>query len=161
MGLAVLTGAESPEKAAEAAYAMEKGLKEMYLALAEMAIDEDVSLLCSNLAGYESKHMDGLWEILTELGVSVDRESFDQGIAGDFIEGGYGAREFLELNKEAAGSTIGILELAMSVETQALDLYLRFADQEMPEKTKSIIYRTAEEEKSHLKALGELMGRKV
>ena len=47
----------------------------------------------------------------------------------------------------------------MMLETQALDLYLRFAGKIESASTKEVLYRIADEEKSHLQALGRLRDR--
>ena len=44
----------------------------------------------------------------------------------------------------------------MMIETQALDLYLRFAMKMSEESSKKILYKIADEEKAHLEALGTL-----
>jgi len=49
-----------------------------------------------------------------------------------------------------------LLDLSMMVETQALDLYIRFAGRTENEHTKQVLYKIADEEKGHLAALGEL-----
>ncbi len=53
------------------------------------------------------------------------------------------------------------LELALSIEAQALDLYLRFADKSDNKITQRAAFKISKEEKMHLKELGSLMGRKV
>jgi len=45
----------------------------------------------------------------------------------------------------------------MMLETQALDLYLRFADKSTNAETKTILFKIAREEKAHLAALGRLL----
>ena len=64
-------------------------------------------------------------------------------------------------NESFFGTLQGVLELAMMIETQALDLYLRFADKTLNEKTKKALLVIADEEKAHLISLGDLMGKKI
>jgi rubrerythrin len=45
----------------------------------------------------------------------------------------------------------------MELETQALDLYLRYSATLEHGKTKEVMYQLAEEEKAHLQSLGNLM----
>ena len=59
---------------------------------------------------------------------SQDLESFEASIVPDTLEGGFDAKEFLETNKAHLQTVPQVLDLAMMLETQALDLYLRFAD---------------------------------
>jgi rubrerythrin len=55
----------------------------------------------------------------------------------------------------------GVLDLAMMLETQALDLYLRFAEKSSDEGTQTILFSIADEEKAHLSSLGDLMDKKI
>ena len=48
------------------------------------------------------------------------------------------------------------LGLAMSLETDSLDLYLRMARKTRDEETATVFYDLADEEKTHLKRLGDL-----
>ncbi len=49
----------------------------------------------------------------------------------------------------------------MMLETQGLDLYLRFADKSTHAQTKQVLFKVAEEEKAHLAALGRLLEEKI
>jgi len=50
-----------------------------------------------------------------------------------------------------------IIGLAMSIEAQALDLYLRAADRSNNPESKKILIQIADEEQTHLTQLGKLM----
>ena len=50
-----------------------------------------------------------------------------------------------------------VLNMAMMLESQAMDLYMRYSEKAKDEKSKTVLYDIAEEEKAHLKALGHLM----
>ena len=50
-----------------------------------------------------------------------------------------------------------LLELSLMLETQALDLYLRFAGKMEDRETKQVLFRLGDEEKAHLAALGRLL----
>jgi rubrerythrin len=47
------------------------------------------------------------------------------------------------------------------LETQALDLYLRYSQKAENEESKTVLYDIAEEEKAHLATLGRLMEAKA
>jgi len=49
----------------------------------------------------------------------------------------------------------------MMLETQALDLYLRFAQKVAADETKQVLYRIADEEKNHLTWLGHLRDKRI
>ncbi len=50
-----------------------------------------------------------------------------------------------------------IIELAMSIEAQALDLYVRAADRSSNSKSREVLIQIADEERVHLRQLGKLM----
>ena len=54
-----------------------------------------------------------------------------------------------------------VLDLAMMLETQALDLYLRFAGRGEQPQTKEVLYALAGEEKAHLASLGRMLEEKL
>ena len=49
----------------------------------------------------------------------------------------------------------------MMLETQALDLFLRYLQRSQDFDTKAVLMELAEQEKSHLKYLGELIDKKT
>jgi rubrerythrin len=51
----------------------------------------------------------------------------------------------------------GVLNIAMMLETQAMDLYLRYSQKIEEERSKKVLYDIAEEEKAHLGSLGRLL----
>jgi len=53
----------------------------------------------------------------------------------------------------------GVIELAMSIETQALDLYSRASDRAKDEKSRLALTKIADEERTHLAQLGKLMNK--
>mgnify|MGYP000010557075 FL=1 len=67
----------------------------------------------------------------------------------------------MQENETFFGSVQGILDLAMMLETQALDLYLRFAEKTTDERTQQVLFSIADEEKAHLSSLGDLMDEKI
>ena len=54
-----------------------------------------------------------------------------------------------------------ILDFAMMLEAQALDLYTRYSQKTKDPENKETLYDIAEEEKAHLAALGHLRGAMV
>ena len=73
------------------------------------------------------------------------------------MEGGLTTDEFLTKNKSVMQTLEGVLGIAMMLEAQALDLYLRYSQVVKEEKSKAVLYNIAEEEKAHLAVLGNLM----
>jgi rubrerythrin len=72
------------------------------------------------------------------------------------VEGGFDAEELLRKNRQFVTDVPSLLDLSMMLETQALDLYLRFAEKIENAGAKEALYKIADEEKGHLQALGRL-----
>ena len=77
------------------------------------------------------------------------------------MEGGFKPQEFLQENAAFLKSLPEMLELAMMLDTQALDLYLRFAAKLDHPQAKEVLFTLAQEEKAHLTRLGELWEEKA
>ena len=73
------------------------------------------------------------------------------------MEGGFTTKEFLDRNRAFLGTPTNLLSFAMMLETQAFDLYMRFSHQAKDERSRSVLYQIAEDEKAHLAALGHLV----
>ncbi len=73
------------------------------------------------------------------------------------MEGGFTTEEFLERNRAAMETIPDLISVAMMLETQALDLYLRYSQRTEDDKSKAVLFDIAEEETAHLRALGDLM----
>jgi rubrerythrin len=74
------------------------------------------------------------------------------------MEGGLTTEEFIAENRSAMKTVSDILDVAMMLEAQALDLYMRYSQKTKAPESKETLYTIAEEEKAHLEALGHLRG---
>jgi rubrerythrin len=161
-GMVFLRGDESPGEIIVLAYGMEAGLGSFYRAMATSNQDTEVSGLFSKLSEVEDRHKKRLFDLYVDIDPSVsDQEIFESKIVSDVMEGGLTTQEFLDQNEAAMQTVPGILNIVMMLEAQALDLYLRYSERIKDDKTKSVLYDIGEDEKTHLAALGRLMGRKV
>ena len=158
MGRVALTGDESALEVIAFAYGMEQGLGEFYSSAAEMIEDKDVAGLLRKLARIEENHKQKLFDIYMTLNTTGKRrETFETEIKSEMMEGGFTTEEFLEKNRPAMETTADIISLAMMLETQALDLYLRYSQKAEDKESRKVLYRIAEDEKAHLAALGDMM----
>ncbi|MCJ7682932.1 MAG: ferritin family protein [Desulfobacteraceae bacterium] len=158
MGRVILTGDESPLEIIVFAYGMEQGLGEFYSSAAGMIEDKDVAGLLRKLARIEENHRLKLLDIYMTLNTTGrGKEAFEAEIMSEMMEGGFTTKEFLEKNRPVMETTANILSLAMMLETQALDLYLRYSQKAEDEESRRVLYRIAEDEKAHLAALGDMM----
>jgi rubrerythrin len=151
-------GDETPSEMIALAYGMEMGLGAFYQNLIESTQDADLKALFSKLAEIEGHHKKRLFDLLTEIdppGQSI--EDYEADIKPDILEGGFKLDDFMQKNESYLQAVSDVLELAMMLETQALDLYLRFADKSADGGSQKVLFKLADEEKSHMEALGQLI----
>ena len=161
LNLDLVRGNETPEQILVLAYGMEKALQLFYETLKEQSRDQAVKDLFEKLARVEVSHEQRLFEVYGQVSGSHDLKAFEAGVVATTLEGGFNAQEFLETNQSHLQTTPEVLDLAMMLETQALDLYLRFADRSEQAQTKKILFTLAGEEKAHLASLGRLLEEKL
>jgi len=162
LNLELVCGHETPAEMIALAYSMEMGLGIVYEDMIGRSEDPELRSLLSGLAAIEIQHKKRLLEILAEIDSPItDTDAYEADLRPSIFEGGLGLNDFMQENESFFRSVQGVLELAMMIETQALDLYLRFADKSMNEKTKTALFTIADEEKAHLSSLGDLMGKKI
>jgi rhodanese-related sulfurtransferase/rubrerythrin len=157
-GMAMISGEETPSQILILAYGLEEGLRGFYSEMESRVKDEALSDLFSRLAQIEIQHKRRLFEHWKELEHdSRNMEAFDTQVISKAMEGGFSSEEFLEHNRWALETVPDVLTLAMMIETQGLDLYLRYASKSDNRETKKVLFEIAEEEKRHLRYLGDLM----
>ena len=156
--LDLVRGDETPAEMIGLAYGMEQGLGNFYREIKEGTQDIELSQLLQTLVSAEERHKEYLLARYNELeSTDTDRKTFEMHLPSSYaMEGGFDTQELLRQNRTFVKSVQSLLDLSMMLETQALDLYLRFAGKIESESTKKVLYRIADEEKSHLAALGKL-----
>jgi sulfur-carrier protein adenylyltransferase/sulfurtransferase len=153
--LKFMRGDEGPEETIRLACLMEEGLKRFHLAILNKTDDPDFSKLLTQLVKAEEGHERTLLSMMPDLDArdAILRElSSDPGAA--LIEGGIDLQEYLRQNDRFLKSIEGYLELAMMIETQAMDLYLRLGDLSRNVASREIFFKIGDEEKAHLAMLG-------
>jgi len=156
-GLALFDSTESPENTLLTAYSLEAGLRDFYLSMTEKVQTKPVQDLFRKLSDIEIKHQDRLFEeYLLVSGKKIDRKSFDSQTAVSAAEGGLTTDEYIAMFKPDLESPGDVISLAMSIEAQALDLYTRASERGGDERSKSVLQKIAQEERTHLEQLGQL-----
>jgi len=162
LNLDLVRGDETPPEMIALAYGMEMGLAIVYRQMAERSDDPELKSLLTMLADIENQHKKRLLEILAEIDSPVSNtDAYEAGLRSSILEGGFGLDDFMKENESFFGSVQGVLDLAMMLETQALDLYLRFAEKSSDQRTQKVLFSIADEEKAHLGSLGDLMNKKI
>lgn len=156
LGMASLSEAATPAALLERAWGMELALEQFYGALAGRATDPELGALFRKLAGFEGKHrrvLVEIWSRLEDGEVRAFEVRAKASMTPGILEGGIKAKDYLGLLSDPSDSSEA-LELAMSVEAQALDLYLRRAADAPDADMRRTLVLLAEEERAHLKVLG-------
>jgi len=158
LGLELLTGKESIEETLVAAYSLEAGLCDFYLSMIEKVRQKDIQNLFQKLASIEIVHQDRIFnEYLQVSEKQVNREAFDNDLVINAVEGGLTTDEYIQMFQPDWESAVDILSLAMSIEAQALDLYIRASEKSSDGQIREAMKKIAEEERAHLEQLGNLM----
>lgn len=161
-GIYLIDGDETPEKVISLAYGLEEGAHRFYRELSEKSTNGETKALFETLSEAELRHKEDLWERYKRLtGGRVSRDSFESTIVTDALEGGKTAVEALGEYGDWIHEPREAHQLAMSLETDALDLYLRMALKTENEEAKGLFHSLANEEKGHLRWLGERLRSKI
>ena len=157
-GLELFTGTETLEETLTIAYGLELGLEEFYISMMETAKNNLVENLFEKLSKIEVKHRDRIFnEYIRVTGNEITQEEFTSQEVAYLSEGGMSTKEYIEYFRPDLGSPEGVIEMAMSIEAQALDLYFRASERVEDDKGKDFLSQMADEERTHLKQLGNLM----
>lgn len=127
-------------------YAMEEGLRQLYLALETLSDDDEASALLAKLAKFEDAHKAKLKTMFPDAAAAEE-------ISTDSLEGGFDRQQILDHFHSRIGNLKDIIELGMMLEIQAFDLYGRLARQTEDEESKALFSYLAKEEKLHLRFL--------
>jgi len=162
LNLDLVRGDETPSEIVALAYNMEDSLQAYYKEMHDRAEDKELRELFFKLASIEDKHKQTILDLnakIQAVGGSTRISKMDTGKM--VLEGGFDTVEFIEQNEPLLKTVSNVIDLAMMLETQALDLYLRFAAKTTNAETKDVLFKIAQEEKGHLAALGRLLEEKI
>ena len=139
---------------------MEVGLGSFYTAMTEKTQDKETANLFSRLSKVEDGHKNLVYRMYKQIAPSVaDQNDFEKRIVPAVMEGGLTPEEFIDKYHPYMSTPHDVLELAMTIEAQAIDLYIRYSGRVKDDESKKILYALAEAEKTHLKSLGKSMDR--
>ena len=137
------------------ALALEGNLGRFYLTMADRHSQAELAATFIRLAGFEEKHK-VLVRHLYEAMFPGETLAAETEMSQDVLEGGRTSGEVLA-SAVGLATPFDVLELAMGLEAQALDLYMRLAVAETEPKARRALQALAREEQGHLTALGNLM----
>jgi len=157
-GLDLFNGNESPEETLVAAYSLEDGLRDFYLTMSAKVENEEAKRLFLQLSEIEIKHQERILEEYGRIsGRSLTKQEFEEKLVAGVIEGGMTTEEYSNLFLPDWESVPDIIDIAMSIEAQALDLYIRASDKVSDSQSKKQLTQIANEERTHLAMLGKMI----
>jgi len=159
-GVAVFSEADSLEDLVGRAWVLEEGSRAFYAGVVELLEDTDASALFQELIQAEEHHKKSLLKLYEDIAGAGLASNFQKREGTeDLMEGGVRVSEALSWAK--GKNTWDILQFSMSVETNALDLYLNMIRHVHEEKSIQVFKGLAEEEKVHLERMGELLEKRI
>ncbi len=159
-GMYLIEGTETAAEVVALAYGLEEGSRRFYRELAEGRDLPEAKSLFETLGDAEVRHEDRLWDRYRSLpGTVGERRAFEESVVPRALEGGLTPDQLLARYPEAVRAPAEALDMAMAMETDALDLYLRMADAFGDPEVRTVFLDLAEGEREHLKKLGDLRGR--
>lgn len=158
----LVRGDETAAEITALACGMEKALQFFYETMEARTQDLELKELLGQLARVEERHRQRLLEVYQGLESGDPEAAACSGpAAAGTLEGGFNLPEFMTSNEAYLDTVPHVLDLAMMLETQALDLYLRLAQRSANQPAKTILLAIADEEKAHLAGLGRLLEAKL
>jgi rubrerythrin len=164
-GMAFFSPAADAEEIVGLAWALEEGSKLFYQGVAEhFTQDNETRQMFNWLVSAEmnhEKHLLDTYETLTGTKPNFERlrTKFGHNLNGSVMEGGVPVKEALEWAKDKGVSES--LELAMAMEVNAFDLYIKMSRAIEDEKARQIFEKLSEEEQVHLEKLADLLDKKI
>lgn len=158
LGIYLFDGKEEPVDVLKTAYSLEQGLRAFYLDLGYKTENIKIKELFDKLAEIEIKHQQSIYKAFLDISTEKkDLDEFEATVEAKALEGGLSNKEYMDLFKPDLNSEVDVISLAMSIEAQALDLYQRVIPEMTDKDSTDIVQKIANEEKTHLASLGELL----
>jgi len=160
-GMAYFSPAANAEEIVGLAWALEEGAKLFYQGVSEQFTDDpEAQKMFEWLVSAEKSHEKHLLETYeTMTGVQLDfvklRAKFNDSLSGSVMEGGTPVKDGLEWVKGKGVSES--LELAMAMEVNAYDQYIKMSRAIKDKQAQQIFEKLSEEEQVHLQKLADLL----
>lgn len=156
--LELISGKETPAEMLTIIFGMEEAMRVFYERLSREVKTPDAARLFGELSELEIDHKQTVYNLYRARGGEVATiEGLEERASRKVMEGGLNPDEILEAIEPKASTVEDILSYAMMLETQALDLFLRFSQHSADDSTSKVLLELADQEKGHLKMLGDLM----
>ena len=144
------------------ALALEEGARIFYGTVGEILDDAEAGEIFAALVKAEERHKGKLVEACRVMMPDVQCEipAGEEGLRG-FMEGAVRIDEALEWVRSKKDHPVEILDLAMQMEANSLDFYLKVAGRSEFTPVRGILDELIADEKGHLKRLGRLLEKRI
>jgi rubrerythrin len=158
--MAYFSSTIQPEELLGLAWLLEDGSRKFYAEMASLSKDKEGVALFRELSKAEEKHQVSLVNLHKELSGKPFDAEFRKNLireepSGERMEGGMLLREAVQWAEKKALKEI--LELSISLESNAYDLYLKMERKMESENAKKVFKVLSAEEKQHLEQLASLL----
>ena len=157
-GLAYFSRASRPEELISLSFALEEGNRVFYERISQDLKEEEAASIFRSMAQAEERHKETLRELHVRVSGKGGNPAHLEGMeAGEFLEGGAPRKETLAWAK---GKTLEeILELAIAMEANALDRYIKMGRAVADERSREVFLALSREEQVHLERMTSLLDR--
>jgi rubrerythrin len=157
-GLAYFSPASRPEELISLSFALEEGNRVFYERISQDLKEEEAASIFRSMERAEERHKETLRELHARISGKGGDPPHPEGIeAGRFLEGGAPLEETLAWAK---GKTLEeILELAIAMEANALDRYIKMGRTVADERSREVFLTLSREEQKHLERMTSLLDR--
>ena len=157
-GLAYFSRASRPEELISLSFALEEGNRVFYERISQDLEEEEAASIFLSMSQAEERHKETLRKLYArdsgKGGNPVSQEGME---AGGFLEGGASLGETLAWAK--GKSLEEILELAIAMEANALDRYIKMGRAVADERSREVFLTLSREEQKHLERMTTLLDR--
>jgi rubrerythrin len=137
------------------AWSLEEGSRKFYTELQVLLTDREAAALFQDLVIAEEHHQ----SVLAELHHKLTGRVADAGTPGEVMEGGMNVFEALNWARDK--KLADVLDLAMSLEINSYDLYVKMGRRGSDAKANELFTQLSASEKEHLERLAGLLDRKL
>lgn len=162
VGMGLITGNETGAEMLAIVYGMEEGMRALFERLSTRVSNPEAAELFRSLSELEVHHKKMIFDLYKTHGGELETtEALDRKVSANVTEGGFDIDDIADEFQPEAGSIENVVSFAMMLEAQALDLFTRYLQQSQDLDTKAVLMELAEQEKSHMKYLGDLLDKKT
>ncbi len=155
-GMAYFEPGKSPEELIALAWMLEEGSRKFYTEMGKEEKSTEAAGLFRELSDDEEKHKSSLFKIYQKRSGKDSDPGFPQSLLSlepgvDYLEGGIVLEKALEWAQGKGRRDI--LEFSLSLEVNAVDLYIKMERKVEGKETKEVFQALSNQERNHLKRL--------